>query len=81
MNALVEVLDAKARRLIYTIYAAVSAIATATQVGFVAADAGQPTWLTVTLAVLAFVGAPLGLTAAANTPSVERRTHENTHVL
>jgi hypothetical protein len=40
----------------------------ATQVGYAAAGAGQPTWLTVALAVFAFVGTGIGYTAASNTP-------------
>lgn len=39
-----------------------------TQVGFASADAGQPTWLTVALAVYAFLGTGVGYTAAQNTP-------------
>lgn len=46
----------------------------ATQVGYSAADAGQPTWLTVALAVFAFLAAGLGITAATNT-TVSTRGH------
>ena len=31
---------------------------------------GQPTWLTVSLSVFAFLGAAFGLTAATNTPLI-----------
>lgn len=40
-----------------------------TQVGFLAADVAQPTWLTVALAVYAYLGIGVGYTASRNTPS------------
>lgn len=52
----------------YTISAAVGLVLGATQVGYAAADAGQPTWLTVALAVYAFIGGSLGVVAKSNTP-------------
>ena len=58
-----------ARASIYYGFAVVGVALGATQVGFAAANAGQPTWLTVALAVYAFVGPALGLTAASNTPT------------
>jgi hypothetical protein len=42
------------------------------QVGYSAAELGQPVWLTVTLAVLAYVGIAVGFLAAGNTPAPER---------
>lgn len=59
----------RARAAIYYVYVAVGLLLGATQVGFSAAELGQPTWLTVALAVFAFLAAGLGLTAASNTPS------------
>ena len=59
----------KARAAIYYVYVAVGLLLGATQVGFSAAELGQPTWLTVALAVFAFLAAGLGLTAASNTPA------------
>lgn len=64
-----EILPAKARATLYTIYAVLALMLGATQVGFASADAGQPPWLTVTMAVFVFVGAGLGFTATANTPA------------
>ena len=58
-----------ARASIYYGFAVVGVALGATHVGFAAANAGQPTWLTVSLAVYAFVGPALGLTAASNTPT------------
>ena len=62
-----EIVPANYRQVIYSIYAVVGVILGAVQVGFGAAEAGQPVALTVSLAVYAFVGGALGLTAAANT--------------
>lgn len=64
---LVKNLPEQARRTIYSAYAVLGLALGATQVGFSAADAGQPVWLTVALAVFAFVGTALGFTAAQNT--------------
>ena len=67
-----DIITPKARKPIYAVYAIVGLVLGATQVGFSAADAGQPVWLTVALAVFAFVGTALGFTAASNThPDVE----------
>ncbi len=65
-NPLVGILPANVRQKIYVAYALIGFIIGAVQVGLSAAGQGQPTWLTVVLAVFAFVGAPLGATAAAN---------------
>lgn len=65
-NPLVNVLPAHVRQRIYLVYAIVAFVAGAVQVGIAAAGQGQPIWLTVVLSVLAFVGAPLGATAASN---------------
>lgn len=62
-----DILPAKARQALYAVYAFLGLGLGATQVAYSAADAGQPTWLTVSLAVFAFVGTALGFTAAANT--------------
>lgn len=58
---------AKVRAKIYWVYALLGVALGATQVGFATANAGQPVWLTVSLAVFAFLGTALGLTAASNT--------------
>lgn len=60
-------LPPKVRAVVYYVYALVALGLGGTQVGYAAAEAGQPTWLTVALAVLAFLGAGLGVTAASNT--------------
>ena len=68
-----ETLPAQWRKDVYATYAVLGVVIGGTQVGFAAAEAGQPVWLTVTLAVYAFVGGAVGLTATSHTPkSVER---------
>ena len=58
-----------ARAIVYGIFWALGLVLGATQVGYAAASAGQPTWLTVALAVYAFLGAGVGYTARQNTPT------------
>ena len=55
------------RRNIYTTFWVLGLGLGATQVGFASADSGQPTWLTVALAVYAFLGTGVGYTAQQNT--------------
>lgn len=62
-----DVLSAEARRVLYAVYGFLGLALGAVQVAYAAASVGQPTWLTVTLAVFAFLGVGLGFTAAANT--------------
>ena len=60
----------KARKALYSAYIVAGVVIGATQVGFAAVEgAGQPTWLTVTLAVYAFLSVPFGSLALSNTPS------------
>ena len=67
-----EALPAQWRKVVYATYAVLGVVIGGAQVGFAAAEAGQPVWLTVTLAVYAFVGGAVGLTATSHTPkSVE----------
>jgi len=56
-----------ARKIIYSVYGILAFVVAAIQVGFSAAAAGQPVWLTVTLAVVAFIGTAVGGLAVANT--------------
>lgn len=60
------------RKAIYSAYVIAGVIIGATQVAFAAIEgAGQPDWLTVTLAVYAFLSVPLGSLALSNTPKTE----------
>lgn len=67
MNPLAQNPDA--RRRVYTGFWLVGLVLGGTQVGYAAAESGQPTWLTVALAVYAFLGAGVGYTAQANVPN------------
>ena len=60
-------LPANARAAIYWVYAIAGVAIGSTQVAYAAAEAGQPTWLTVALAVFAYLGVAFGMTAATNT--------------
>jgi len=68
MTTNIVALPPKARGILYQTYAIVGLLLGGTQVGFSAADLGQPMWLTIALSVFAFLGTGLGLTAASNTP-------------
>ena len=70
-----QIIPAAYRLRAYQIFALVGVILGAVQVGYGAADAGQPVALTVALAVYAFIGGALGLTAAHHTPNTGDRTH------
>ena len=65
MNPLTLIPDS-VRQVVYVVYACAVLGVGAVQVGFVSANAAQPVWLTVTLAVLAYLGGALGITAASN---------------
>lgn len=61
--------DGRARKIIYRIFAALGILIGAIQVGFASAQVGQPVWLTVTLAVYAFLGGAGFYMSQANTPT------------
>lgn len=66
MNPLKDVLPPRARFWVYVAYGIVGVLIGAIQVGVAAAEQDQPMWLTVALAVYAFLGGPLGATASGN---------------
>ena len=55
------------RKPIYGAFAVAGVVIGAIQVGFAAAEAGNPLWLNITLAVFPFVAGAVGFTASANT--------------
>ena len=65
MNPLTYI-PAEVRQYVYIGYSVALVIIGATQAGFAAAAVDQPVWLTVTLAVFAYLGIALGFTAASN---------------
>lgn len=67
MSALTDIVPPELRKKLYAAFGIIGLAFGAAQVGFASAGQGQPTWLTVALSVLAFVGAGLGFTAASNT--------------
>lgn len=56
----------RARKIAYQVFWVVSLIVGCIQIGFAAAKADTPTWLTVVLSVLPFVSSAIGYTAQAN---------------
>lgn len=68
-NLGIVVTNARARKIIYAAYIVLLVIAGAIQVAFAAIQAGQPVWLVAALAVLAYLGIPVGGLALANSPS------------
>ena len=66
----------KIRQAAYVVYTVVALISGALQVAFSSGGWGQPAWLTVGVAVLAFLGGALGFTAASNvTPDASVPEH------
>lgn len=58
------------RKVAYGVFVILGVVLGATQVGFAAIEgAGQPEWLTVALAVYAFLSVPVGSLALVNTPA------------
>lgn len=65
-------LPAKARQAVYVTYGLIVIGTGATQVGYAAVEGlAQPTWLTVTLAVVAFLGVPVSALAATNVAAAQ----------
>lgn len=57
----------RSRLTIYLILAIIGLTLGAAQVGYASIEAAQPDWLTIALAVYAFLGGGLGFTAATHT--------------
>ena len=63
----VIVKNARARAVIYGAYVVAIIAAGAAQVGYSSLELAQPDWLVASLAVLAYLGVPVGTLAVANT--------------
>lgn len=63
------------RVYVYVVYGIIGLLIGSTQVGYAAAEQGQPTWLVVALAVYAYVGGAIGYTAATHTPTTDAAEH------
>jgi hypothetical protein len=61
-----DIIPAAWRKKVYAVYALVGLTFGAITAGIAAVEGAQPEWLGIALAVYAFVGAPLGLTAGGN---------------
>lgn len=62
-----NLLPAGVRGVFYTVYALTGVVFGGIQVAYGAMELAQPTWLTVALAVYAFVGGAFGLVAVSHT--------------
>ncbi len=60
--------SAVTRKIIYSAYVVAGVLLGAAQVGFAAVNGGQPEWLTISLAILAYLSIPVGGLALVNTP-------------
>ena len=59
--------DATIRKVIYSAYVIALVLVGAAQVAYAAVSVATPSWLTIALAVLAYLGVPVGGLALANT--------------
>lgn len=73
----VIVKNAKVRAGIYGTYVVALIVAGGAQVAFAALEFGQPDILVAGLAVLAYLGIPVGTLAVANTGTTERYARTN----
>lgn len=67
----------KARGYVYAAIGFIGLGVGSAQVGYAAAGIDNPTWLTVALAVVPFLSAGLGYTAATHTPKVDEYVGEH----
>jgi hypothetical protein len=61
------VTSATARKAIYSVYVLAALAVTGTQIAFASIQVAQPSWLIATLAVIAYLGIPVGTLAISNT--------------
>lgn len=68
-NLGIVITSPKARKIIYGLYIIFLVLAGAAQVAYAALELGQPGWLVASLAVLAYLGIPIGGLALVNSPA------------
>jgi ABC-type xylose transport system permease subunit len=61
-----DIIPAAWRQIVYAVYAVIGFIIGGVQVAYATAGEGQPEWLLVALAVLAYAGVALGIVAGSN---------------
>lgn len=71
MIAFLQGLPASFRSFIYGAYAVVLFALGGIQVGYATNNGEQPSWLTIALNVMAYIGIAIGVTASANAPSAK----------
>jgi hypothetical protein len=75
MSAILESVPAKARAWVYMILALAGVVVGSLQIAYLAIGT-QPTWLSITVAVFAYLVAPGNTMAASNTPVPRRALEE-----
>ncbi|WP_143447864.1 hypothetical protein [Kineosporia sp. R_H_3] len=65
-NFLKDIVSARTRQQVYAAYSLVGLTLGCVQAGLGAIDSGTPDWLKASLAVYAFFGTAIGVTAASN---------------
>lgn len=66
-----------ARKTIYGTYIILLVVAGAVQVAYAAIQLGQPAWLIAALAVLAYLGIPVGGLALVNSPTTSTPVYDD----
>lgn len=75
MIGVLQAIPPRVREVIYAAYALAVFGLGAVQVAYATGAGAQPEWLSVALAVAAYVGGALGVTAASNTPPAIEGRH------
>jgi hypothetical protein len=68
--SVLTLIPAAVRQALYVLYAVAGVALGSIQVAFIAATVSQPAWLVVAFAIYVYIGGALGLTAAANVPTL-----------
>lgn len=71
-NLGVIIANTRARKIVYGSYVIALVLAGASQVGYAAVQITQPDWLTAALAILTYLGIPVGGLALANAPTTSK---------
>lgn len=73
---LTDILNESQRKIVYVVFAIIGVVLGATQVAFSTMEVANPVWLSVAIAVYAFLGGPVGATAASNIFKPANGKHE-----
>jgi len=65
-----QIISDRARKIVYAVYALAGVVLGSVYVAYQSTPAEQPEWLTVAVAVFAYLGTAFGALAGGNVPSV-----------